>query len=71
MDCLRQLRQQGIECYFTMDAGPNIKVICRLSQADRIQQLLMQAAGLNESQLIISGPGPAPHTVLSFTPISN
>ena len=54
-----------------MVAGPNIKVICRLSQADRIQQLLMQAAGLNESQLIISGPGPAPHTVLSFTPISN
>lgn len=71
MDCIRQLRQQGIECYFTMDAGPNIKVICRLSQADRIQQLLMQAAGLNKSQLIISGPGPAPHTVPSFTPISH
>ena len=29
MDFVRQLREQGEACYFTMDAGPNVKVLCR------------------------------------------
>ena len=28
MDFVRQLREQGEACYFTMDAGPNVKVLC-------------------------------------------
>ena len=28
MDFVRQLRDQGRRCYFTMDAGPNVKVLC-------------------------------------------
>ena len=28
MDFVRQLRNQGHRCYFTMDAGPNVKVLC-------------------------------------------
>ena len=28
MDFVRQLREQGESCYFTMDAGPNVKVLC-------------------------------------------
>ena len=28
MDFVRQLRDQGHRCYFTMDAGPNVKVLC-------------------------------------------
>ena len=25
---IEELRSQGIPCYYTMDAGPNVKVIC-------------------------------------------
>lgn len=28
MDFVKQLREQGHQCYFTMDAGPNVKVLC-------------------------------------------
>lgn len=28
MDFIKQLRSQGERCYFTMDAGPNVKVLC-------------------------------------------
>ncbi|MEQ9763884.1 diphosphomevalonate decarboxylase [Streptococcus sp. ZJ151] len=28
MDLVRDLRQSGAKCYFTMDAGPNVKVLC-------------------------------------------
>ncbi|MCW1073212.1 diphosphomevalonate decarboxylase, partial [Streptococcus anginosus] len=28
MDFIKQLRSQGEHCYFTMDAGPNVKVLC-------------------------------------------
>lgn len=58
MNMVRNLRAANIECYFTMDAGPNIKVLCRLSQAQDIVQAFQ--AHFAESQLIVSGPGPAP-----------
>lgn len=29
MNLVRQLRKEGLECYFTMDAGPNVKVLCQ------------------------------------------
>lgn len=28
MDFVKSLREQGYQCYFTMDAGPNVKVLC-------------------------------------------
>ena len=28
MDFVKQLRSEGERCYFTMDAGPNVKVLC-------------------------------------------
>lgn len=29
MNKVRQIRQKGLACYFTMDAGPNVKVLCQ------------------------------------------
>lgn len=55
MDIVRDLREAGIDCYFTMDAGPNVKVLCRLSQANLIKEAFLSA--FNEDQLIITGPG--------------
>lgn len=55
MQLVRQLRKKGIPCYFTMDAGPNVKVLCRLSDSEKIKTAFLDY--FNENQLIISGPG--------------
>lgn len=56
MQMVRELRREGIPCYFTMDAGPNVKIICRLSQSNIIKARLEQI--FKTEQIIISGPGP-------------
>lgn len=33
---VEKLREQGIECYYTIDAGPNLKVLCRLRNSKEI-----------------------------------
>lgn len=55
IQAVRALREQGILCYVTMDAGPNVKVLCRLSEAKKIKELLREY--FSEEQLLISGPG--------------
>ena len=40
MDFVRQLREQGESCYFTMDAGPNVKVLCLEEDLERLSELL-------------------------------
>lgn len=58
MDLVRDLRSQGIQCYFTMDAGPNVKILARLSEAEKIKEKLREV--FEEDRIIISGPGPEP-----------
>ena len=38
-----------------MDAGPNVKVLCRLSDSEKIKTAFLDY--FNEDQLIIAGPG--------------
>lgn len=35
---IEQLRSEKIECYYTIDAGPNIKVLCRLRNSKEIKE---------------------------------
>lgn len=35
---VEQLRSEGIECYYTIDAGPNIKVLCQLRNSKKIKE---------------------------------
>ena len=42
MDFVRQLREQGESCYFTMDAGPNVKVLCLEKDLEHLSKLLGQ-----------------------------
>lgn len=56
MQMVRELRKEGILSYFTMDAGPNVKILCRLSEANKIADRLRQV--FKEDQVIITGPGP-------------
>ncbi len=55
MQMVRELRREGIPCYFTMDAGPNVKIICRLSQSNIIKARLEQI--FKTEQIIVTGPG--------------
>ncbi|MBF6626702.1 diphosphomevalonate decarboxylase [Aerococcaceae bacterium zg-BR9] len=51
----------GFQCYITMDAGPNVKVLCPASQLDALRgQLLSHFAA---EQLITALPGPAPYVL--------
>ena len=42
MDFVRQLRQQGEACYFTMDAGPNVKVLCQEKDLEHLSEIFGQ-----------------------------
>lgn len=52
---VQTLRSEGFSCYFTMDAGPNVKVLCRMSEAKEIQNRL--AARFGEENVLLSGIG--------------
>lgn len=56
MDTVRALRKQGYSVYFTMDAGPNVKLICRQSEMDEIKNLLIKT--FDSDQIIGAKPGP-------------
>ena len=58
MNAVRQLRDEGFLAYITMDAGPNVKIICKNSQVETIHERLLQE--YSPEQLIIARPGPAP-----------
>ena len=55
MDCVRSLRQQGLACYFTMDAGPNVKVLCQRKDEKAILAQLKK--DFQDDQLIVAHAG--------------
>ncbi|GAX07850.1 diphosphomevalonate decarboxylase [Secundilactobacillus silagincola] len=55
MNMVKDLRLQGIPCYFTMDAGPNVKIICQGADAERIAQYFQTEFG--EEQVLVTRPG--------------
>lgn len=57
MNVVRALRQQGLECYFTMDAGPNVKVLCKKENSAALTTALTQEFPENQIITAHSGPG--------------
>ncbi|WP_203648529.1 diphosphomevalonate decarboxylase [Secundilactobacillus yichangensis] len=55
MNMVKDLRLQGIPCYFTMDAGPNVKIICQGADAKRIAAHFQTVFG--KDQVLITRPG--------------
>lgn len=51
MHRIQDLRQEGIPVYFTIDAGPNMKVLCEPENEDRVKHGLME---LRSVQKVIS-----------------
>ena len=58
MNCVRQWRMDGIPVCYTVDAGPNVHVICLEPEADSIEKRLRDIRGV-ENVLIARPGGPA------------
>lgn len=56
INLINQLRQTGLNCYYTMDAGPNVKVI--YDQKDRPQILAALGQVFGQDNLVVAQPGP-------------
>lgn len=64
-EAVRQVREEkGLSAYMTMDAGPNVKVLCRASQMEELAEALGQY--FPADKIITSRPGRAAY-VLSET----
>jgi diphosphomevalonate decarboxylase len=53
IDLVEQLRTEGFSCYQTMDAGPNVKILCPKEEADRIAKRIR---GITPCHILEPGP---------------
>jgi diphosphomevalonate decarboxylase len=58
MTCVRQWRAEGIPVCYTVDAGPNVHVVCLETEANLIEQKLRQIEGV-PNVLVARAGGPA------------
>jgi diphosphomevalonate decarboxylase len=56
MERVRELRRAGTLAFYTMDAGPHVKVLCETSERDGVATALGAVDGVE--RVIVSGPGP-------------
>jgi diphosphomevalonate decarboxylase len=54
-------RAEGIPVYFTIDAGPNVHLICEADQAEAVEAAARQTPGVKD--VLASGPGGAARLV--------
>ncbi|MCD6477568.1 MAG: diphosphomevalonate decarboxylase [Candidatus Aenigmarchaeota archaeon] len=55
MHKVMELRRDGLECYFTIDAGPNVKVLCLKEDVKKIKKRLKELKSIKE--LVEARPG--------------
>ncbi|AEV95291.1 diphosphomevalonate decarboxylase [Pediococcus claussenii] len=56
INIVHHLREDGIHCYFTIDAGPNVKIICQQNSVTSIKNKLQQ--DFKQDQIIETQVGP-------------
>jgi diphosphomevalonate decarboxylase len=54
--CVRELRQRGTFAYFTIDAGPHVKVLSTDGEAEQVRSALRGVPGVRD--VLVSGIGP-------------
>jgi diphosphomevalonate decarboxylase len=65
MQTVRGLRTRGIEAYFTIDAGPHVKVLCAAEQAAAVVAELTGTPGVLRT--IVASPGPGARILQELT----
>jgi diphosphomevalonate decarboxylase len=58
MSCVRQWRDEGMRVCYTVDAGPNIHVLCLETEAQLVEQRLREIQGV-DNVLVARAGGPA------------
>nr|AGH68893.1 mevalonate diphosphate decarboxylase [Streptomyces sp. CNH189] len=56
LDLVLRLRRDGVPAYATMDAGPNVKVLCHRADADQVAEAVRHA--VPDGAAYVAGPGP-------------
>ncbi|MFI3617669.1 diphosphomevalonate decarboxylase [Enterococcus avium] len=57
MNLVRQIRSSGLPCYFTMDAGPNVKILVERKNEEALLRTLKDQ--MDSQQLVVAHAGPA------------
>ncbi len=60
MDAVVTWRNEGLPVYFTIDAGPNVHVLCEAANQERVLEKLNTLVGIET--VIINTPAPGAHT---------
>ena len=61
LDAVELLRQEGISAWYTMDAGPHVKILCRHEDAGLVVDRL--AYLVPRDDLLVACPGPGTHVI--------
>ena len=61
IQAVQRWRADGIVVYFTLDAGPNVHLICESKDADQVAALARAIADVQ--QVIVNAPGGAAHLI--------
>jgi diphosphomevalonate decarboxylase len=54
---VRELRSSGIQAYFTIDAGPNVKVLCQPKDEQAVSESLLTLPSVLDVYICHPGPG--------------
>lgn len=57
MNYVRELRKKGYNCFFTMDAGPHVKVLCEAKDATTLCKKFSSLDGISKLTPCRAGPG--------------
>jgi diphosphomevalonate decarboxylase len=57
METVRRLRADGTQAFFTIDAGPHVKVLCAARNCATIQPALAATPGVLRTLVLAPGPG--------------
>jgi diphosphomevalonate decarboxylase len=55
LKAVRAWRKEGLDVYFTLDAGPNVHCFCQADDAVEVERRLRNLAGVQG--VLVSGPG--------------
>ena len=64
LDCMhavRRLRADGVNVFFTIDAGPQVKAVCSPEDVDRVRDALSKVEGVED--IMTSGLGSGAHLI--------
>lgn len=61
MDCIESLRRGGLGAWYTMDAGPHVKVLCLEDDVSAVVDALSEL--IDHDHISVAKPGPGAHCI--------